>query len=355
MIYLILLSLLFVIFIIIYFINKTNEGFANGSGSQSAQRSASDSTSKQANGSTAASGSDSQINSQCDPGLVLTYKNGSYICVDPNAPIPSKVSTPDDLTSRDSITPDKYAVNDLTNTYDIVADILNDNTDYAAAFAEYNDALQNFNVNATKKPQATLDIFFKKFNAVNKKLQSDLKINNTVNIVKTQTAIGKLAAQNPNLSVITPFKSEDLEAKKQMIVNKLDKLLNIYPDYDAVYNYLTSKEGQLEIADDPNKLDGIIKKINAFLLQYPLIKNPDKISDTPILSLSIREIYKNTLQTAIDLINDMSDVITRKDTLSNAQFRRLMFKTFTEPSRRFYVGIWLVFFSFVAYFIDSTV
>jgi hypothetical protein len=306
MIYLVLLSVLFVIFIIIYFINRTNrtnESFVDSSGS----------------------------------GTVKT------------------TATAANLNSKKSITPENLPVNDLTNNYNIVDDILNDNTDYAAAFAAYNEALQNFNLKDTKKPQITLDIFYKKFNDVNKKLKSDIKTNKLSDIVRTQTAIGKLAAQNPNLSVITPFKSDDVEQKKQLIIDKLDKLLNIYPDYDAVYKYLTSPKGQLEIAEDPNKLENIVKKINAFLLQYPLLQNPDKLEDTPILSLSIREIYKNTLQTAIDLINDISDVITRKDTLSNIQFRRLIFKTFTESSRRFYVGIWLIFFSFVAYFIDSTI
>lgn len=260
-----------------------------------------------------------------------------------------------DLNSKVSITPDKTPINDLTNTYSIVDDILNDNTDYAAAFAAYNDALQNFDLKASKTAQVTLDNYYKKFNDINKKLRSDIKTSNLSDIAQIQTAIGKLAAQNPNFSVITPFRSDDLDSKKQVIIDKLDKLLNIYPDYDAVYKYLTSPEGQLEIADDPNKLDDIVKKINTFLVQYPLIQNPDKFENAPILSLSIREIYKNTLQTAIDLINDASDIITRKETLTNDQFRRLMFKTLTQESRRFYVGIWLVFFSFVAYFIDSTV
>lgn len=72
-----------------------------------------------------------------------------------------------------------------------------------------------------------------------------------------------------------------------------------------------------------------------------------------IADTSIRDIYKNTLQTAIDIINDSSELITNRDTMTAAAFRRQIFSAFTNPERRIYVGIWLIVISFIVYFIDS--
>ena len=250
-----------------------------------------------------------------------------------------------------SFTPDSYY-----NTPTIVDDILNDNTNYLKTFNDFNDALQAHDTKSADRNQIVLDAYFNKYNEVNRKLQSDLKINKLDDIDRTQKAIGKLAAQNPNFSTAKPlYLSTEDQRKKQTVISKLDKLLKIYPDYDAVYNYLTSDEGSLEIAENPEKLNEIINKINVFLLQYPLAESPDKFKDTPILDLSLKEIYKNTIQTAIDIINDIANVVSRRDTLSKQEYRRSIFRTITEDSRRMYVGIWLIFFSFVLYFIDSSV
>lgn len=238
----------------------------------------------------------------------------------------------------------------------IVDDILNDNTDYNKAFDDFNNALQNHDLKIADRNQIILDAYFKKYNEVNKKLQSDLKINKIDDIERTQKAIGKLAAQNPNFNTAKPlYLSNEDQRKKHLIISKLDKLLNIYPDYDAVYNYLTSDEGSLEIAENPEKLNEIINKINLFLLNYPLTQNPDTFKNTPIFDLTLKEVYKNSIQTAIDIINDISNIVSRKDNLSYLEYRRSIFRTLTQENRRLYVGIWLIFFSFILYFIDSSI
>jgi hypothetical protein len=238
----------------------------------------------------------------------------------------------------------------------IVDDILNDNTDYSAIFDEYNSALQSHDMKNAERQQAILDSYFKKFNDINQKYKDDLKINNKNDITRTQSAIGKLVSQNPNFSIVKPlYLSSDIEMQKKLVVEKLDKLLAIYPDYQAVYSYLTSPEAEIEIAQNPQKLDDIVKKINAFLLQYPIIQDANKFEDTPVINLSLKQVYKNTIQTAIDVINDISLIVSRKDSLTNAQLRRSIFRTLTSESRKLYVGIWLIFFSFVIYFIDSSV
>jgi len=70
--------------------------------------------------------------------------------------------------------------------------------------------------------------------------------------------------------------------------------------------------------------------------------------------LSLNEIFRKTIQTAIDIINDISDAITNRELISSTEFRRSIFLAFTLQERRIYVGIWLIVFSFVLYFIDSS-
>lgn len=71
------------------------------------------------------------------------------------------------------------------------------------------------------------------------------------------------------------------------------------------------------------------------------------------LDLSVREIIRRTIGTAIDIIEDISRILSGRRQMSNTELRRSVFKTFGNPSRRMYVGIWLVFLSFMLYFIDS--
>lgn len=72
-----------------------------------------------------------------------------------------------------------------------------------------------------------------------------------------------------------------------------------------------------------------------------------------VADITVRDLYKNTLQTAIDIINESSELITNRDTMTPTAFRRSVFQAFTNPERRIYVGIWLIVISFVLYFIDS--
>lgn len=97
----------------------------------------------------------------------------------------------------------------------------------------------------------------------------------------------------------------------------------------------------------------MIEKIQRFLDTYPNTLPMDKRADAPYFRLSLQEIYRRSLQTAIDIIKDVSQILSNRDVLSSAVFRRRIFEAFTHPDRRFYVGIWLVVLSFVLYFIDS--
>ena len=124
-------------------------------------------------------------------------------------------------------------------------------------------------------------------------------------------------------------------------------------EYELLYKQLLSEQGRQEIGDDPLRQEKALDKIQKFLDTYPQSILTDKNASTPVMKLSLHELFKRCLQTAIDVLNDLSELITHKDTLGSTMFRRKVIQTFTEPQRRFYVGIWLVVLSFIVYFIDS--
>jgi hypothetical protein len=124
-------------------------------------------------------------------------------------------------------------------------------------------------------------------------------------------------------------------------------------DYETIYKQLMSKRGREELGDDPLRQEKMVEKIQEFLDKYPTILPPEKDPNTPWVKLPVQVIYKRTLQTAIDVIVDMSTILSQKEFLSSASFRRKLVLAFTREDRRLYIGIWLIFLSFVIYFIDS--
>jgi hypothetical protein len=73
-----------------------------------------------------------------------------------------------------------------------------------------------------------------------------------------------------------------------------------------------------------------------------------------ITKLNIGEIYANTIQTIIDIINDI--VFLTNDTYYNNDYKKLynnIFNIIFKNDRIFYVGIIFIILSFVIYFIDG--
>jgi|UniRef100_A0A6C0LGM2 hypothetical protein len=66
-----------------------------------------------------------------------------------------------------------------------------------------------------------------------------------------------------------------------------------------------------------------------------------------ITELNIGFIYKNTMQTIIDIINEVFTFINNPSTYK--EFKEIFFK----KERLFYIGIIFVILSFVIYFIDG--
>jgi hypothetical protein len=127
-----------------------------------------------------------------------------------------------------------------------------------------------------------------------------------------------------------------------------------YKEYKKTYEKLLSEKGLVDFENTLGEKEKVLKQINDFLGKYPKILPKDKLPSTPIFELSLKELYKRTLQTAIDIINDVSNILSMRGNISNETLRRQLFKAFTLPERRLYVGIWLLLVAFILYFIDSS-
>ena len=93
-------------------------------------------------------------------------------------------------------------------------------------------------------------------------------------------------------------------------------------------------------------------KINSLLETLP-DTIPDTLKIKPVYNLTIKQLYKNTLQTMIDIINDIVDVYSKKDYINNNNYIYILLYIFTKNNRTIYVGIILIFLSFIIYFIDG--
>jgi hypothetical protein len=68
-----------------------------------------------------------------------------------------------------------------------------------------------------------------------------------------------------------------------------------------------------------------------------------------IADLNIGVIYKNTMQTTIDIINDIVLLFDNPSKNIYTDLKNVLFK----KERQFYVGIIFIILSFVIYFIDG--
>uniref|UniRef100_A0A6C0KS30 Uncharacterized protein n=1 Tax=viral metagenome TaxID=1070528 RepID=A0A6C0KS30_9ZZZZ len=137
-----------------------------------------------------------------------------------------------------------------------------------------------------------------------------------------------------------------------IVIDKNIDLKDVKPE--DIYNSIKESSQLIELSNDSLQQKELIDKINIFLEKYKTRKIPDEDPNTPWIHLSLKEIFRKTIQTAIDIINDISDAISNKELISNSEYRRSIFMAFTARDRRIYVGIWLIVFSFILYFIDSS-
>jgi hypothetical protein len=93
-------------------------------------------------------------------------------------------------------------------------------------------------------------------------------------------------------------------------------------------------------------------KLNNLLKTLP-DNIPSEYNKKPIYEFTVIELYKNTLQTLIDIINDLSNLKNNKTSLSIMNYNNEFYDIFLKEDRRIYIGIVLIILSFIIYFIDG--
>ena len=124
-------------------------------------------------------------------------------------------------------------------------------------------------------------------------------------------------------------------------------------DADKLYESLGTSTGRAKLGDDPFLQEKAMETMTSFLEAVPKSKPWSERPNAQVLELPLGEIIRRTLQTAVDILNDIARIITDRHYMSDTSFRRKLFVVFTAPERRLYVGIWLIILAFVIYFIDS--
>jgi len=71
-----------------------------------------------------------------------------------------------------------------------------------------------------------------------------------------------------------------------------------------------------------------------------------------LIDLSIGKLYKNSIQTVIDIINEIVYLIDNNNYYKSDYYNQYI-KILTKNDRLFYIGIILIILSFVIYFIDG--
>jgi hypothetical protein len=116
---------------------------------------------------------------------------------------------------------------------------------------------------------------------------------------------------------------------------------------------MTTSVNNNELNENKKIIEETIEsKFNQLLKSLPSIiqENNTPKDSNDFFQLSIIDIYHNTLQTIIDIINDIINLY--ETSYTQFKFKRLLIIFFNE-NRMFYIGIILIILSFIIYFIDG--
>ena len=139
--------------------------------------------------------------------------------------------------------------------------------------------------------------------------------------------------------------------------NFIDKKANNTLNYKINYVNVENNKFELKSENIYNDLDKFIEKnienkINNLLETLPDNVKNIKNNNNNFYDLSLRDVYKNTLQTIIDIINDISNAYSN-EYIDNNNYIYIIIDILSKEERRLYVGIILLFLSFIIYFIDG--
>ena len=107
----------------------------------------------------------------------------------------------------------------------------------------------------------------------------------------------------------------------------------------------------------PMDWDKIIeKKIeNKFNQVMDILPKADNVQVSKrVYEYTLADIYNGTIQTAIDVINETTDLISERKYLSNKKYSERLLSIFFKEDRRYFIGVILILLSFIIYFIDGS-
>jgi hypothetical protein len=102
--------------------------------------------------------------------------------------------------------------------------------------------------------------------------------------------------------------------------------------------------------------ENVEKKINQLLESsvYSTPNNKNIYADYNYANYTIIDLYKGTIQTVIDIINDLTILLSDRYYISMQVYRARLLNIFFKNERKIFVGIILVILSFIIYFIDGS-
>jgi hypothetical protein len=149
---------------------------------------------------------------------------------------------------------------------------------------------------------------------------------------------------NNNVNYVTKETKDTIKIKETNDTNDFKET----KDIKKTKNILNIKDIDIEKYIETQ----IELKLNNLLETLPnSIPNDMKIK--PIYNLTIKELYKNTLQTLIDIINDIIEVYSKKNYINTNNYIYILINIFTKDNRKIYVCIMIIIMSFIIYFIDG--
>lgn len=113
-------------------------------------------------------------------------------------------------------------------------------------------------------------------------------------------------------------------------------------------SYITSNLSNIERFIEKN----IEKKIGQLMDILP--QGNKEVIPKMIHEYTIAELYKGTLQTTIDVINELTELISERKYMDNKVYWEKIYSIFLKNERKLFVGIILVILSFIIYFIDGS-
>ncbi len=90
-------------------------------------------------------------------------------------------------------------------------------------------------------------------------------------------------------------------------------------------------------------------KINQLLDILPQPRAMPKM----IHEYTVYEIYQGTINTILNIINDITELYSQRSYINQKVYRQRIFDIFFSSDRKIFLGITLVILSFIVYFIDA--